>query len=419
MTKKQQDWVDAWEARINAIAVAAGKTAEAVNAALKSIIGGPSENGLKMLEDEALTPFGDLRKVLCDDGLGIPVAILRQYMPIMRGKAPQLPAVAGGTAVAVVGISDILPEIKDEDALTRAIKTGGELKTKEPLAVLFANRAGVANRYGLFEMPNRLAKLMEKHADELDEPCGKEFYALLRLVRRKRYADILEDLGVEAAFVTNARKDDLLNRVQSVLWPSLYKFQLALLSWKKAWLADMGENQMLAFAVAMSQRSDGASLPEGMVTPPETGVLYDEAEGVNNGINAVLSGTRLPIAVALATEAKKVKELLEDDKLPISIGATNKDEMLKMIGISASASDIRLEQNLARYTLGILSLPDWRGQKDEYRFLAALLQLGQQIKWDELLGKTPVARPTDPARPTGRRSIGSVTVIHPEEDDQT
>jgi len=421
MTKEKEvdrevKWSDLWNERVGALAQAAGKTVEAVNAALKPLVGDASEAGLKMLEEEALTPFGDLRKVLCDDGLNIPVALLRQYMPVLRGKAPQLPVAADGTALAVSGAFNILPVIREDESLTTAIKTGGILKVKQPLTVLLANRAGVADRYGLFDVPNKLVALMERHADARDEPCGKDFYALLKVVRQKRYADVLSDLGVDAAFVTNARKNDLLKRVNGRLWPSLYSFHQALLQWKKAWLADMGENQLLAFAVALSQRAEGGALPEGMITPPDTGVLYDAAEDVNDGINAVFSGMRLPVAAALATEAKKIKELLENTALPMAIGAANKDDMLTKLGISASASDIRLEQSLAQYALSILVLPDWRGQKDEYKFLAALLQLGQQIKWDELLGTRPMAGGPAPRPTADRRPIGTVSIEVEEEE---
>ena len=251
--------------------------------------------------------------------------------------------------------------------------------------MFFANCAGLADQFGLFEVPEKLVDLMLQRADELSEPCGKEFYSLLKLVRRKRYAEVLEAMDIEAAFVTKRRKTDLIHRVKMVLWVALRDFHRAMRDWKKAWLADMGENQMLAMAVALSQRTDGTAMPEGLVTPPDTGMLYDAAEAVNDAINTLFSGMRLPVAVAMATEAKKIKELLDNKDLPQAIGATTRDEMLRILGVAATANDVRLEQSLARFTLAILLLPNCKDEPNEYKFLSQLFQLGQQIKWDELL----------------------------------
>lgn len=414
--EKVEAWLDEWNGRIGALAQATGREPKEIELALRPVVGDPSDHALKALESNELTPFGDLRDVLVDKGGLMPLATLRQYMPVLRGKAPQLPATVGGGAVGVSGAFDILPTIKGDESLTTAIKTGGILKVKQPLTVLLANRAGVADRYGLFDVPNKLVELMDRHAEAISEPCGKDFYEMMELVRQRRYAEVLSAFGISAKVVTNTRKNDLLKRVKSILWPSLYNFHRVLLQWKKSWLADMGENQMLAFVVALSQRTDGEAMPEDMATPPDTGTLYDAAEDVNDGINNVFSGMRLPVAAALAQEATEIKKFLDKEALPASIGAGNKDEMLKLLGISASASDIRLEQSLAQYSLSILNLPDWRGQKNEYKFLAALLQLGQQIKWDELLGGRPMAGGPAPRPAEGRRPIGTVTVEVEDEE---
>lgn len=75
---------DTWENRISNAAVFLGKTYEEVNKILSDFGITQEPAGLVMLSDEEITPFGDIRKIFCDDH-GIPVPKLRMAMKSLRG----------------------------------------------------------------------------------------------------------------------------------------------------------------------------------------------------------------------------------------------------------------------------------------------------------------------------------------------
>ena len=78
--------VDSWESRIEQVAQILGKTVDEVEEILNAepfrLTQDP--NRLEMLSDEDVTPFGDLRKMFCDEN-GVSLPQLRMCMKVMRG----------------------------------------------------------------------------------------------------------------------------------------------------------------------------------------------------------------------------------------------------------------------------------------------------------------------------------------------
>ena len=78
--------VDSWESRIEQVAKILGKESEEVEAILNKepfrITQDP--NRLEMLSDEEITPFGDMRKIFCDEE-GVSLPQLRMCMKVLRG----------------------------------------------------------------------------------------------------------------------------------------------------------------------------------------------------------------------------------------------------------------------------------------------------------------------------------------------
>jgi len=130
----------------------------------------------------------------------------------------------------------------------------------------------------------------------------------------------------------------------------------------------------------------GAMMPPGMMAPPETAGLHDEAEAVINSINKVFGGFGIPVAKALAYDATRIKNVLENPGLPAAIGVTTREQMLKTLGLSVGADYVRLERNITRFTLAIMEFPKITVPNEEYAYLGAMIQLGATIPWDKLEG---------------------------------
>jgi hypothetical protein len=69
------------------------------------------------------------------------------------------------------------------------------------------------------------------------------------------------------------------------------------------------------------------------------------------------------------------------------IGAANRDQMLKQLGVAVSATYPRLETNLTRFVLSTLQAKDQPAGNEEYQYFGSLYLLGQQIPWDQLGGR--------------------------------
>ena len=98
----------------------------------------------------------------------------------------------------------------------------------------------------------------------------------------------------------------------------------------------------------------------------------------------MFAGTGVVTARALAYDANNIKQVLENPALPAQLGATNKDQMLKMLEINISSDYVRLEQSLVVYILGILNFNDIPQGNEEIAYIDALYNLGISIHWDDL-----------------------------------
>ena len=129
----------------------------------------------------------------------------------------------------------------------------------------------------------------------------------------------------------------------------------------------------------------GGVMPAGMMAPPDTSFLRDAAEKTIVVINRIFAGPGIPVARALAYEAQKIKEVLENSKLPALVGAANKEQMLKTLGTNVTSDYVRLERNLVQYIVSIMEYPKIEAGQAEILYLTAMLQLGLSIDWTRLV----------------------------------
>ena len=120
-------------------------------------------------------------------------------------------------------------------------------------------------------------------------------------------------------------------------------------------------------------------------------------DAINVQINKVFAGVGIPVTMALAYDAMRIKEVLENASLPMQIGAPNREQMLKMLGVGVTADYVRLERNICRYALGIMEYPNVTAGQEDLAYLQSLWMLGSQIPWDRL-GTPPRPLSTTPTR---------------------
>ena len=183
--------------------------------------------------------------------------------------------------------------------------------------------------------------------------------------------------------MSDKRKRETLSRLNTMLWPALRGFDNQLMSWMNTWNQGAANPGLLAMAMLHNSGAHGV-LPPGMLQPPDTAVLRDEADAVVNQINKVFAGTGIPVARALAYDAMRIREVLEDPNLPSTVGAATRDQMLKMLGIDVGSDYVRLERNVTQFALAIMELPKVASGDDELTYFSAMWQLGSQIPWDKL-----------------------------------
>lgn len=360
------------------VAEITSKTEEELKNALKEILGEPTDESVEDLKNNELVTDEDLLDSF--KSLNLPKVQARKAINVLRG--PKVEAQAQEVQSNAGSSMSLLPSDVDDTSFIELLKTGGELKVKQA-NVLSAIRASIASRVGLFKLKKKLIQAMEDWAESQDEPCGDAFYELQRLITKSDYAFIFDAINAKGFSATDAKKNKLLDRLDDYLWPELISFHELLKQWVDNWSKGAANPAMAFQMLAMSQSGNKRVMPPGMMEPPPTDHLLDAAEEVINKINKVFAGTGAPVARALAWDAKKIKEVLENPALPATIGAANKDQMIKSLGIAVGADYVRLERNIAKYALAVMELPKVSSD-EELSYLGAMFTLGGAIGWDKL-----------------------------------
>ena len=379
-TPSSPDANEQWAAFITGFATSIGKTVDEATEGLKKIVGEPGEEAIELLKNEEFCPMSEIQAHFPD----VPTARLRKSIQSLRITGRETKE----AAPAVIGAAsfDVLPSAPDDANWLSLLKAGGVLKVNTGV-VVSGIRAALASRSGLFELPQLLIDRMETHAESLDEPAGAAYYNLRELLTKRNYAEVFAALGIKGSFATATRKNALIARLDERLWPQLRSFQGQLKAWVESWQAGFANPGMLVTALA-SFAGGGAGLPAGMMQPPETNSLRDAAESVVAIINSTFAGTGIPVASALAWDAKNITEVLENADLPAQVGAANREQMLKMLNVAVTADYVRLERNVTRFALGIMEFEKVPNGQSELTYIGALAMLGDQIPWDKLAAPT-------------------------------
>ena len=340
----------------------------------------------KIINELGVESMEDLSTLEVADFVNSGLKLVKARKLVSELKKSVKPSTSSTSAAAETGIVQaqfeaLLPPIPSDDSWLNALKTGGILKVDES-SYIAAIRAALADRAGLYNVPEALAKAMEKYADETEEQVDPTFYTLRKSLTRRTYGDIFAAIdGLDGSFITESRRKEFLGRIRDTLWPAIAESYQTLDGWYQTWRASFSDPSMLLAAIGGGLSGGAAGIS--MMTPPDTAILHDAGDALVNSINRVFRGTGVQIAAAMAYDANMIRKTLEDTRLPSMIGVKNREMMLKKIGASVSSNYVRLEQNLVKYVLAFAKHDAVTSDVDANYFVA-LWQLGTQINWSEL-----------------------------------
>ncbi len=369
---EKKNYPKSWTDRIGKFADAVGVDIDNITEALAGTVGEPGEEALEILSNPSATPDADLKEALKE--FGIPTGKMNIHLPKLRGEAKA----TADSKESNLQTLNILPVLPDDESFINMLKVGGELKVGKT-EVLSAVKAALANQVGLYDLPGKLLEKMEQFAEEQEEPCGSEFFKVQKLLTEKKYGDVLAVLEVTGNFISEGRKRSFLAKIDEHLWEALKSFHLQLNSWQKSWTDGAANPALMMMAIA----KPGGMMPPGIAEPPDTTPVRTSGEEVINKINKVFAGPGIPVARAMAYDATRILKIINEPSLITQTGYATKDQMLKGLGVGVGTEIVRLEQNITRYTLAIMSLADVSAD-DELMYLTAMFRLDSAIPWDKL-----------------------------------
>lgn len=368
--------------------VGAAEVAPVVTVAQKLQELGVEESLIAKIEaDIGVMSVDDLAELTEADliGIGMKKIPARRLVSALTSADPKTNAASASvSAVGTVSFDSVLPVVPNDASWLEGLKAGGVLKVEQS-TVISAIRAALAHKVGLYGIPETLVGLMEVFADENEEKVDPEFFKLRKMLTRRSYAEIFEAIeGLDGNYVTEARKKQFFSRIDEHMWPAIIEFYTRLREWYDAWSKGANNPMFMMTAIMSMGGATPGVMPPGIMQPPETGALRDTADGLADKVNKVFAGTGVQIAAALAYDANKIKETLENPRLPALIGVANRDQMLRKLEVAVSATYPRLEVNLTRFVMSVMQLKDQPTGNEELQYLGALYMLGSQIPWEQL-----------------------------------
>ena len=348
---------------------------------------GGNDAAVAKIRDLGVETVDDLRELTESDltNAGLKLVKARKLLAELEDTAKKEvnAAIAAAAPMMTSDWTAILPSPSTNESFLKALKAVGGLKVDD-YAYEAALRVFLAQRCGLYNVPDKLVSAMEKFADESVEPVGPAFFKLKKAITRRDYGDLFAAIdGLDGSFVSKGRRSEFTRRIQDELCPAIREAYLALDAWYKSALATYS-NPAFLFQGFSTIHNGGASTGIGVSLPPADSV-HDAADTLKDAINRVFRGTAAPVGAAMAKEAMEIASVLSDTTLPGMVGAPNREQMLRKLGIDITPNYARLEQNLVRFVLSYIKF-DEAGFGNEGAYLNALWQLGSQINWTDLIG---------------------------------
>lgn len=268
-----------------------------------------------------------------------------------------------------------LPDPIQGDSLLAALVSGG-ISNVDTSTVVAAVSVALANKFNMFSIPDKMAELMLEFAKKGNKPVNLTILKLIETVTKRDYAPVFGTFeGSPSKYVTKATRNDLFKNIDTYLWPALFDFFKQLQVWQTEYM----KNAPTATLINLVRPGTNQV---GMM--PSTATLRAQASALIDSINKVFSGFGQLTAVALTCEANSIKKIINDDKYPPLIGAPDREQMLKELGIEVSFADQMVESSLIQFIMCCDMVKTLPMNDNEYQFFDSMYNVGKDIPWDKL-----------------------------------
>jgi hypothetical protein len=318
---------------------------------------------------------------------GVPRIRARELAQALQGSAGGVSAQLGAAAALPAAAAPLLAQVPADGALLRLFREDTTLQvTPEDLAS--AARLSLAQRWGIEALEERVAARIEAWALEQEKPCPPLFYELEREIARSRHAGVLAAMDLPGTFVTEARQRALLSRLLD-LWRGLQAFDQALTEWNGQWTARARHphNFLQSLAQVIHQPQ---ALAQAQADAPDAGPVLDAHQRLLRTLHRVYAGAGVVVARSLGEQLTRWTRLLQDPRLQPAIGAQDRDDMLRRLGVQIPAEAPRSEEAAIQYLLSAAGLADVPADRLPATLLA-LHELSARVPWTVLTQPPPMA----------------------------
>lgn len=345
-----------WNLVVGRFAKDINKDLKAVSDQLSVLVGDPSDSALDLVLNPNLVKDEDLTQICT--ALSVPLAIARNAIANLRGVATKPQAHNNAPNAQVQNLASaqsnylsLIADIPMGDSFIKAMSMTTRLKVDE-LSIIALTKAYVANIHGIFDVMKKIHEKGEANLRRLRTPAPASLIKLMQALTKKQYSAIFSalDVDVTASMINEENRLMLLKGFQDTTLPFVQKFVNTSM---KAWVEDYNQNS-LNLGNLVKAISGGGLVDQ----TTETDSLRMEASAINDILNSNFAVYGLYCAGALAYEAHKVKELLQDPQYMTLLGAQSQEDMLSMIGSNVSDGDVMLETRLCQLLIGLKRLAD-------------------------------------------------------------
>ncbi|MCR5572394.1 MAG: hypothetical protein K6F57_01300, partial [Candidatus Saccharibacteria bacterium] len=272
---------------------------------------GGNDAAVDKIRDLGVETVDDLRELTESDltSAGLKLVKARKLLAELNNVAKKeaTAAVAAATPIMSSDYNMILPSPSTDESFLKALRAGGVLKVDDS-SYEAALRVFLADRCGLYAVPDKLSTAMLNYADGSDAPVSSTFFALIDSITRRNYGDLFSAIpGLTGAFVSKKRRDEFVHRISSEMCPAIREAYVVLDAWYKSMLA--ASSNPAALVQAISGVMSGAGVGLGASLPP-TDAVHDAADTLKDAINHVFRGTAAPVGAAMAKDAMEIASVL-------------------------------------------------------------------------------------------------------------
>ena len=353
-----------------------------------------SELGAERVEDLSGLTEQDLVSV------GMKVLPARNLLKTILSATTQQPAaeVAGADTAEPPAMS-VLEQLPPDQTLLESLRVGGVLKV-EHARVVMAGRCLWAQQTGMYGADKRLMDMIDRHyTSAVEEPNPPIFWELNAARTRNRFAPIFNALKMPGAsvYATASARNAYWDKMNQVFIPRLQELQRQLTVWYDTWTKQAAANVSINLGAALATSQGQVGVLPAQRIPPITNIL-GSVDAMIDSINKVFAGRNEVVAIALAVDAQRLRELLKRNDLHTFTGSASREVMLRDLGVAATTDVILMENNFSMFlhnAIRVHTLPT-TGRMTAM-FLQELQEVGANIDWDRLGKKVE----TISAEPTG------------------